>query len=289
LREPRASGEAETMIEQSGWEPSPELCLRTRDGIGLRARWLTTELGPRAVVVVAHGFSGHLEENSVQALATKLLAEGLDVLVYDARGHGGSDGRSGVGSTERLDVAAAVEEARFRKLPVILVGVSMGAVAVAKYLGDLAHEAHEAHEADGEWICGAVLVSAPARWKMRPSLLGLLTAAMTRTPPGRWIASRWLRVRISPRWRVGEPLVDVIKRVDLPLAIIHGTNDRLLSERQARLLHTSHNGPTRYDAVVGMKHGLDDLGQRAVISAVGWVFETQAPLRAEEPVVAAAY
>jgi len=267
------------MNEQAGWEPSSEVSLLTRDGIGLRARWLAAEQKPRAVVVVAHGFSAHSEEASVQALATRLLAEGLDVLVYDARGHGRSDGHSGVGSTERLDVAAAVDEALFRKLPVILVGVSMGAVAVAKYLGDLP---------DREWICGAVLVSAPACWRMRPSLMGLLTAGMTRTLPGRWIASRWLRVRISKGWRVGEPLVDVIKRVDLPVAIVHGTSDRLLSERQARLLRTSHNGPTRYDAVVGMRHGLDGLGQTAVMSAVDWVLETQEAVVAEEPAVAVA-
>jgi uncharacterized protein len=239
--------------------------LRTADGLRLSARWQPALLPvASASVVIVHGFSASQDEPGVRALADDLAAAGYHVLTYDARGHGSSEGWCAVGSTEHLDVAGAVEAARSKGLPVVVVGVSMGGVAAAGYLA-------EAGDDDRLGVWGAVLVSAPARWRMRASAVGVLTALLTRTRPGRWVASRHLRVRIAPRWRVGKPLESLVEQIDVPLAVVHGIGDRLLHHEHGRLLHACAAGPSRLELVEGMGHGIDDSSREATVSAVGWV------------------
>ena len=242
------------------------LDLRTSDGLRLRGRWHRAE-HPVASVVVVHGFSASQDDAGVKALAEDLAAAGYDVLTYDARGHGESEGWCGVGSTEHIDVACAVTAAGARGLPVVLVGASMGGVAVASYLAGA-----DAEHRRG--VVGAVLVSTPSRWRMRVSPVGLLTALLTRTGPGRWVASRRLRVRIAPGWRVGEPLETAVGRVEVPLAVVHGTGDRLLSLEHGRRIHASAAGPSRLELVEGMGHGIDGPSRHTTVGAVGWVLRS---------------
>jgi alpha-beta hydrolase superfamily lysophospholipase len=218
-------------------------------------------------VVVVHGFSASQDDAGIRGLAEDLSAAGYEVLTYDARGHGESEGWCGVGSTEHIDVACAVAAAAERGLPVVLVGVSMGGVAVASYLAGAAAAAR------GD-VVGGVLVSTPARWRMRVSPVGIVTALLTRTRPGRWVASRQLRVRIAPRWRVGEPLERAVERIEVPLAVVHGTGDRLLSLEHGRRLHASAAGPSRLELVEGMGHGIDGPSRHTTVGAVAWVLSS---------------
>lgn len=253
------SGVPEAMVDATAVE------LQTADGLRLCGRWTPAATAvPSASVVVVHGFSASHDDRGIRALAEDLSEAGYDVLTYDARGHGGSEGLCGVGSTEHLDVACAVEAATRRGRPVVLVGISMGGVAVAGYLAG-------ATGPPGRHVCGAVLVSTPSRWRMRASPVGLLTALLTRTPPGRWVAARHLRVRISPGWRVGEQLESLVERIDAPLAVVHGTEDRLLAQEHGRRLEASAAGPSRLALVPDMGHGIDDASRPATVAAVGWV------------------
>ncbi len=240
------------------------LTLETADGLRLSARWRPA-LTPTATasVVVVHGFSASQDEPGVRALADDLAAAGYHVLTYDARGHGSSEGWCAVGSTEHMDVAGAVATAHGKGLPVVLVGVSMGGVAVAGYLAEAGR--------DDLGVWGAVLVSTPARWQMRVSAVGLLTALLTRTRPGRWVASRHLRVRIAPRWRVGRPIESLVEQIDTPIAVVHGTGDRLLHHEHGQRLHASAAGPSRLELVEGTGHGINDSSRQATVGAVSWV------------------
>lgn len=241
--------------------------LQTADGLRLCARWRDGGAASLASVVIVHGFSASQNDPGVCDLAADLSAAGYHVLTYDARGHGASEGWCGVGSTEHIDVACAVETARHRGLPIVLVGVSMGGVAVAGYLAD-------AETADRADVAGAVLVSTPARWRMRISAVGLVTALLTRTRFGRWVASRQLRVRIAPGWRVGEPLESLVERIDAPIAVVHGAGDRLLGADHGRRLQASAAGPSRLQLVEGMGHGIDGPSRAATVGAVGWVLSS---------------
>src|SRR5262249_8934690 len=94
-------------------------------------RWLHAD-APRAAVVLVHGFSASADHPDVCDLAEVLHTDGVDVVCYDARGHGTSEGHSTLGDLERHDVAAAVDAARDRSDRVVLVGASMGAIAALR-------------------------------------------------------------------------------------------------------------------------------------------------------------
>lgn len=246
--------------------------LRTADGVQLHGElWCRrpapatgTDTCPAPLVVLAHGFSAGADDHRIRHAAGAIFGAGCDVLRYDARGHGRSGGRCSVGSREDMDVAAAVERAAAHGGPVVLVGVSMGAVAVAGYLAGLAGPPSPA-------VAGAVLVSAPARWRMRPGPVGLLGAVMTRTALGRAVAARHLGVRIAADWRPGEPPEACVARARMPLSVVHGADDRLLGPVHARRLAAAAPSGSRLRVVAGMGHGLDDAAVPEVVAQVGWL------------------
>lgn len=250
-------------LEQS--DLADRVVLRTGDDVVLVARWQPSAEA-RATVVLVHGFADRGDGPAMQGLAEALVSSGCNVLTYDARGHGDSGGQCGVGSTEHADVQAAVEFAVHGAPPVVVVGVSMGACATVRYLAsDL-----------GGLVAGAVLVSGPARWRMRLSPVGLATAALTRTRPGRSFAARRLGVQVAPRWQVGESPERSMARITVPVAVVHGTLDRLLHVSHARRLVDAAAGPAKEIVVTGMGHGVQDAYGAELVEAVGWVLNEAA-------------
>jgi pimeloyl-ACP methyl ester carboxylesterase len=216
---------------------------------------------PEAAVVLVHGFSASTEDPNVCRVAEALQGDGLDVVAYDARGHGRSEGASTLGDLERHDVAAAVEIARDRSDRVVLVGASMGAIAVLRYAASL--------DDPGE-LAGVVTVSCPAQWRLPRNARGVLAAAITRTPPGRALASRLMRVQVAPRWTNPEPPVDLVPRITCPLALIHGTDDRFVPPGDAAELHALAHSPRRLELVPGLGHAFEPASIPAVRDAVAW-------------------
>lgn len=235
----------------------PGLSLRTSDGLALAAR-IRAAGEPRAAAVVVHGFTARQDHPEVMAVADALASHGFDVVTYDARGHGESEGICTLGHHERADVAAAVAVARDRSPHVVVVGASMGGIAALRYA------------ADDPTLAGLVTVSAPANWRLPRSISGLLLALMTRTGPGRSLVARQMRVRLSKRWEGGEPPSAMAARLQVPLAVIHGSDDRYLAHREAEDLYAAAPGPRRLDVVSGMGHAFDAPAIPAIVSACEW-------------------
>jgi pimeloyl-ACP methyl ester carboxylesterase len=238
--------------------------LLTADEVTLAGRrWLTDD-PPTASVVLVHGFCASSGDPQVVAVAESLHEQGLDVVSYDARGHGASDGESTLGDLEQHDVAAAVALARERTPDVVLVGASMGAIAVLRYA---------ATDPD---LRGVVSVSCPARWTLPVNPTALAAAAMTRTPVGRVFLARMLKVRVARRWTSPEPPVDLARRLQVPLAVVHGTSDRFIPMKAAHELYA--NGPREraLDLVPKMGHAYDDLATEAIGRGVAWSLRSSA-------------
>lgn len=236
----------------------------TADEVMLAGRhWLTTE-HPRAAVVLAHGFTASSHDPHVAALAEALHHSGVDVVTYDARGHGESGGESTLGDSERHDVAAAVAAARDRVDRVVVVGASMGAIAVLR------------HAADDAALAGVVSVSCPSRWRVPRSPVGMLAAAMTQTRLGRSYAGRFARVRVAGRWTNPCPPVDLVGRVRAPLALVHGARDRFIGTRDARELYEAAGDPRRLSIVDRMGHAFGPEALAAVVDAVDWTLRASA-------------
>jgi uncharacterized protein len=116
-----------------------DVTFRTSDGLDLRG-WYFPTGGNRAAIVV-HGKDSNRvagENRTAEKIADFLIADGFDVLLFDLRGHGDSDGdRFSLGYLERRDVAAAIDYVTGRGVPdgrIALIGISMGAGTVLQTL-----------------------------------------------------------------------------------------------------------------------------------------------------------
>jgi pimeloyl-ACP methyl ester carboxylesterase len=230
----------------------------TTDRVVLTGRsWLRVDT-PRAAAVLVHGFSSSTDDPNVCALAEALLDDGVDVFCYDARGHGRSEGHSTLGDLERHDVAAVVDAARDRSDHVVLVGASMGAIAVLRYA------------AGADAIAGVVSVSCPSQWRLPRNVHGVFAAGLTRTRVGRAFASRWMRVQIAPRWTNPAPPVELVPQIRAPIVFVHGAADRFVPASDAEELFALAHEPRRLQIVPGMNHAFEPQSVPAVRDAVEW-------------------
>jgi alpha-beta hydrolase superfamily lysophospholipase len=245
-------------------EHSVQTTLRTEDGLDLPARWWHADV-PHAIVVLVHGFTASKDDPAVGAVAERLQSAGYDVISYDARGHGGSAGLSTLGDMERHDVAAAVEAVRPRGLPVVLLGASMGAIAVLR------------HAAECEGLAGVVTVSSPSRWQVPRTWRSILAVALTQTRPGRALTARRLGARVSPSWTWSDPPLVLVQKVTAPIAFIHGARDRFILPKAAAELYEVAPEPRRLEIVPGMGHAYDPAGTAAILGAIEWVLNRPTP------------
>lgn len=243
----------------------PAAALATSDGLTLRSRrW--EHPAPRATVVLVHGFAASSCDGALVRQAEALREAGLEVVSYDSRGHGESDGECTLGDLERHDVAAAVDDAATDGRPVIVVGASMGAIAVLRYAATTSRH-----------LAGVVAVSCPAAWRAPRSAQGILAAALTQTSVGRRLADRAMRVRLSPVWTNAEPPTALVERIGVPLALVHGQGDRFIRPADGVELYRHARDPKRLDLVPGMGHAYDVLGVAPITSSVEWVLAVRSP------------
>jgi uncharacterized protein len=234
--------------------------LMTADGVRLHCRYWSTEMA-RAVVVLAHGFAGSCDNIAVVRQAQALRAAGFDVLSYDSRGHGRSEGQCALGDLESYDIAAAVARAKRTGLDVVLVGASMGAVAALRY----------AATGDNE-LAGVVSISAPARFRTPRSAPGALVIGLARTRLGRRIAKHHLHVRIAPTWNAPAFPSELVRCIAVPVVIVHGDQDRYIPTSDAQAIYQACNSPhRRLELVPGMGHAFDHKALPAVNNALDWL------------------
>lgn len=233
--------------------------LRTADGLELAARFWCRDTIPPAVVVLVHGFTGSKDDPVVVELAESLHDDGFDVIAFDARGHGTSEGLCTLGDLERLDVAAAVRIARDLSPKVVVVGASMGSIAVLRYA------------AEDAALAGVVSVSGPGRWELPRTPRTMLAAGITQTPLGRLLARRYLGARLQSR--LGAPAsapYTLMAKISVPVAVVHGLRDRFIPPRAARQLFAASRQPHRLALVPGMGHGYVGAAREPIREAVRW-------------------
>ncbi|MGH2472944.1 MAG: alpha/beta hydrolase [Candidatus Limnocylindria bacterium] len=139
-----------------------DVALRTSDGLTLRGWYFPT--GADRAAIVVHGKDSNRiagENRTAEKIADFLIADGYDVLLFDLRGNGESDGdRFSLGYQERRDVAAAIEFVSalgIREDRIALVGISMGAGTVLQTL--LLHPNVGAVVADSSYADAPTIVS----------------------------------------------------------------------------------------------------------------------------------
>ncbi len=247
-------------VLESGLQRAPRpINLLTSDGVALAGlHWPSSDDTPTAAIVLVHGLAASKEHPHVEALAGRFQEESFEVLSYDARGHGASDGTYTLGHLEHLDVAAATAWAMELGVPTILIGASLGGVAALRY------------SCDHPELTGVVIVSSPAEWRIPLRVRAVLTAGLVRTRPGRWVARRRMGVRISSHWTATDPPQSMTDRVTSPLAVVHGRRDALIPVRRGLGFHLRADSRRYVVLAHDMGHAFDPKGHDAIRAAVEW-------------------
>lgn len=241
--------------------------LVTSDGVRLAAARLPSVTDARASVVVVHGFAANIENAGIVALGNALHDAGYEVLLFDVRGHGRSEGATTLGDKEQFDVAAAVDALRGDHRPIVVVGASMGAIGALRYAAGA-----------GTALAGLVTVSCPARWRLPLNVRGVLAAMLTQTPLGRFVADRQMHVRIAGGFNRPAPPIDLVSKLEVPYAVIHGRADPFISVSDAEELYAAAHDPRRIDLVDGLGHAFEPESIAPILAALDWVL-TLTPTR----------
>lgn len=124
-----------------------DVSFRATDGLLLRGWWFVgstgrSELAPNKAVVFVHGRGQNRIASSLHPdkIAPLFLARGWDVLLFDLRGHGESEGeRYSLGQYEPRDIVAAIDLAAKKggvdRRRVAVVGESLGAGSAIMTVG----------------------------------------------------------------------------------------------------------------------------------------------------------
>jgi pimeloyl-ACP methyl ester carboxylesterase len=200
--------------------------------------WWHPDTGPRqSAVIVCHGFFKSKQAGIFQRIS-RWLARDYDVITMDFRGHGASSGWFTFSAREQADLDAVLDWAAPRYARLSVIGFSMGAAVAI-------NTAVQRRE-----IRSVVAVSAPSSFRdveakfwtwgaIRGGIEGL----------GRGSGCRFW----NPFLRKRRP-VDSIRQLAIPVLLIHGTKDMIISDRHSRRLFDAAQGVKQLEIISGGSH-----------------------------------
>jgi len=196
-----------------------DVALQTVDDIRLHA-WFIPAENPRATVLFCHGNAGNISHrlDSIRLLHSL----GLQVLIFDYRGYGKSEGRPSEKGTYR-DVNAAwhyLREVRgLTEAGIIIFGRSLGAAVAA----DLAS-------------------------RTRPAAV-ILESAFTAVPDMAAEFYPWLPVRLLSRYRYDN--LGKVARIARPLLLVHSRQDEIIPFAHGEVLFGRAREPKQFLELTG--------------------------------------
>jgi fermentation-respiration switch protein FrsA (DUF1100 family) len=200
----------------------------SRDGSTTLRGVFLKQPSPRGTVIVCHGVGANHAD--IEDIHLVLFDSGFQVLTFDFRGHGNSDGHTiTYGLNERLDVLGAYDACLARADVdadrVFALGVSMGGASLAMALPEMPR------------VKAAVLDSAFASLtSMVEHQFRFVPASVRPVPTQVARVFGWLEIgadinSLAPATR--------LKTLDLPVLIIHGDEDHIVPVEHAHQLHSA--------------------------------------------------
>ena len=242
--------------------------VRARDGLRLSGRWLEGEPGdpdwtldPREAIVLLHGWSGSVTPHLVEY--GPFLRRTAGVLGLDFRGHGDSDeSPTTFGLREVEDVAGALVWLGERGVErVALVGMSMGGITAIAAVAVLGEGSFAGTDVD---IAPPAHVAAPRRPRIVAVVadsaspdLPAVAAAMIPGPARRILATLMFDAvarTLGEDPRATEPIRVVGLLEGVPLLLISGDDDPIVTPAAARRLAAAAPRGTEHWAVPGAGH-----------------------------------
>ena len=230
----------------------------TADGLALPCKALLPPAGAphRAAIVIVHGLGDHMDSASYRVLADHLLAQGYACYLYDQRGFGRAPGpRAFAASFEEVrdDLRRFIELVRSSAggLPLFVAGLSLGGLIALD-------QAIEHPSSLAGVVAGAPALGEPAVPRLLVALAPLLSrvAPRFRLDPGldldnltrdaeaarAYIDDPLFELRISSRlgWEILRAMratTAAAPRLQLPVLLWHGADDRITSPDASRAFH----------------------------------------------------
>lgn len=188
--------------------------LTAADGTRLHA-WFVPATAPRGTLLFSHGNAGNIAHRLHSIRQFHSL--GLNVLIYDYRGFGESEGKPTEPGTY-LDVKAAwdylLKERKIAPQEIIIFGRSLGAAVAA------------------ELAC------------QNPSAGVILESAFTSVPDMAASLYPWLPVRLLSRYQYNN--LEKITRITSPLLLVHSRGDEIVPYAHGERLFARANEPKQF-------------------------------------------
>jgi fermentation-respiration switch protein FrsA (DUF1100 family) len=198
-----------------------ERWLETPDGERLHA-WYCRAENPVASTVFCHGNTGNLTTSA--DIIPHLLTAGMNVLFFDYRGFGRSSGTPSYAGVigDGLTAARFHDQIRPAHLPSVLYGFSLGGAIAAQVIRRHAFDAL------------------------------ILQSTFTSLPD----VTRVLYPRLPLHLLAGNlfDTLSVVRRLQVPLLVLHGTADEVCPASMAEQLVAAFRGPRRLHTVPGGLH-----------------------------------
>lgn len=280
--------------------------LLSGDGLRLPTRaWLPDHDAPRAAVVLVHGLAEHI--GRYEALATALVRIDLAVHGYDQRGHGYAQGpRAQLRRFEDLvdDLGRFADSVRawHPGVPCVLLGHSMGGVVAARaaQAGAVRPDAlvlsSPALRTGGDaptwlrrllaWL--ATPLPALPTVRIDPAALSRDPAEVTAYAHDPAVFHGPIKARMASELvRHGALAIAEATRLEAPVLIVHGKDDRLASPGGSGEFHRAlHGRDATLQLYPGGLHELhhDPLRDRVLADVTAWL-DDRLPARAPKPVL----
>ena len=242
---------------------SNEEFFEAQDGLKLLERSWLPRGGPRAAVVIVHGYAEH--SGRYHHVAERLVAHRYAVYAFDLRGHGRSEGaRTFVRSLDEhaadLDGFLARVRERVPDVPLFLLGHSMGGTIVALFLTSGERALH------GAILSGPALTLPGGISRVPQALLSGLGRFVPKLPlrqlggeeisRDQAVVAEYERDPLVFRGRMPAATVAAMIRairaieaqmesITLPLLLLHGTSDSLTDPGGSVLLHERARSPDK--------------------------------------------
>ena len=209
---------------------------RAADGTALFAWFMPARGEAHGTVLYLHGNAQNISAHFPNV--AWMPAAGFNVLAMDYRGYGGSEGRPSLAGVQ-LDIDAAmrtlIERPDIDAERIVVFGQSLGGALAIYYV---AHSAYRQH------IRAVVADSAFADYRMvaREKLADLFI-----TWPLQWLPDYTVDNGYAPR-------AAVASIAPIPLLLIHGEQDGIVSPRHSQLLYETAREPKAYWAIPESGH-----------------------------------
>lgn len=206
-----------------GLPRSEQVWLEAEDGVRVHAWWTPAQGAPRGAVVYCHG---NAESMATRAwIADSLAARGFDVLLFDYRGYGLSEGRAeeeGLARDARAAWRHVVEDRGAAPGRVILMGHSLGSAVAARLTLSLDDD-----DAPAGLIVGSPFPDMPALFRHHAP----------------WLPDAALRWR-TDHHAAGSRLAEL----DVPLLVLIGDADATIPPAFSRRVFEAAGEPKRLAA-----------------------------------------